>query len=226
MLNSQYRMLAGRIDVTNYANEGLVNLISEEPVKKLLIDLYRQVGADFAKSQVKAEQDTSDWMKLFEQYVKLYGGSKIVSIQGETKKQALKIIRALLEEAAVEGWGSDVIASKMKSRLVNEGIKINRYRAQRIARTEVVQASNAGAFIGTKQIEDQYGIVHEKYWIATYDDRTRDTHAAMESQNPKMMDEAFLVGGVWPAQMPHDPDLPPEEVINCRCTIAFKVAEI
>ena len=63
----------------------------------------------------------------------------------------------------------------------------------------------------------------EKYWIATYDNRTRDTHMQVPEQNPKRMNEAFLVGGVWPCEGPHDPDLPAEEVINCRCALGFDV---
>jgi len=33
------------------------------------------------------------------------------------------------------------------------------------------------------------------------------------------MAESFLVGG-YPAKYPCDPDLPPEESIQCRCTVA------
>jgi hypothetical protein len=47
----------------------------------------------------------------------------------------------------------------------------------------------------------------------------------MESQNPKDINDTFNVGG-YQADIPGDPDLPPEEVINCRCAISYGVKRI
>lgn len=222
MLMDQVKGLAKRIDMTNYQSD-LTRWIEEEPVKNVFIEMYRAVGSSFARDQFTKQEPTNDeWMKWFEQYVKLNAGSKITSITAESRKQALKIIKKIISESEVEGWGADVIATKIKKRLIKDSIEINKWRSLRIARTEVMTASNVGAFQGAKAIEDEYGIRHEKYWIPTYDNRTRDTHLVMEEQNPKMMDEMFMVGGTY-ASGPGDPALPAEEVINCRCAIAFKV---
>lgn len=87
-------------------------------------------------------------------------------------------------------------------------------RADRIARTETTAAYNAGA-LDAGRVE-QAGV---KVWLATGDDRTRDTH--LEASNTCVpLDGTFDVGGAA-LQMPGDPSGPPEETINCRCTVVF-----
>ena len=233
VLNKQFSDLADRIDVTNYKNENLVTWIETEPIEKALIKLYTTVGGAFARTQyqrlksasgvlIRKQEETHDeWYQYLEHYIKTRAGNKIVSITEESRKQALKIIRAILEVSINEGWGAEQTAREIRKSLVKDGITINQWRALRIARTEVVAASNQGAMAGARALD----VPLQKYWIPTYDERTRDTHLPMEQQNPKEMDEAFMVGGVWPAECPGDPDLPAEEVINCRCTISFLVKE-
>lgn len=90
------------------------------------------------------------------------------------------------------------------------------YRAERIARTEVVGASNGGAF----HAYGQNGI-RWKAWLAAIDERTRPTHLEAHgryAENPIPMEEPFVVGGVK-LLYPGDPSGTPEEIINCRCTI-------
>jgi hypothetical protein len=61
---------------------------------------------------------------------------------------------------------------------------------------------------------NSYEIEMDKQWIATLDDRTRDNHAHMHMEKAEM-DEPFSNGLMHPL----DPDGPPEEVINCRCSV-------
>jgi hypothetical protein len=232
VLNREFKMLADKIDSTNYNSESVLQAIEKEPIERLFIDLYKTVGVVFAKdsfNQLKAEsQDllfkedkTDSWYEYLKNYAKVKAGTRITSITGETKKQAVKLIRTVLELSVEEGWGADVTARAIKKSLVTDGIEINTWRALRIARTEIVTASNAGTQLGAESL----GVPLEKYWIATYDSRTRDTHLVVEQQNPKSMDEGFRVGE-YLMEIPGDPDGGPEEVINCRCTIAHKVKGI
>jgi SPP1 gp7 family putative phage head morphogenesis protein len=85
------------------------------------------------------------------------------------------------------------------------------YRAQRIARTEIIATSNQAA-LSTYQ---DYG-VRKKEWLAAYDERTRDSHLIANGQVVGI-NENFKVGaGSGPA--PGQIGLP-EEDINCRCTL-------
>ena len=81
-----------------------------------------------------------------------------------------------------------------------------------IARTEVIGASNGG----TLEAWRQSGVVTGKEWLATLDDRVRDTHSEAHGQR-RAIDENFEVGaasGPAPGQMGLA-----EEDINCRCTM-------
>jgi hypothetical protein len=222
VLNKQYKEMASRIDSTNYRSDQLAEFITKEPVDKAFRYLYMTVGVAFAedvfrshKSErtgmlFKAEDEPIDvWYESLQNYVTTRAGKKITSITGQSKEFALRIIRMILEQSNADGWGADQTAREMRKALIKEGQAINQWRALRIARTEIVSASNMGSQMG-------------KYWIPTYDSRTRDTHLAVDGQNPKEMDEDFNVGG-YPAEYPGDDRLPPEEVINCRCAIAHGV---
>mgnify|MGYP001562304618 CR=1 FL=1 len=63
-------------------------------------------------------------------------------------------------------------------------------RSERIARTEMQAATNRGAL----EAYGQSGVVESKVWIATMDDRTRDTHAEANGQTVPL-EAPFLVGG-------------------------------
>lgn len=83
------------------------------------------------------------------------------------------------------------------------------YRNERIARTETLSATNYGA----QEAIMQSGIKCRKEWVATLDERTRDRHAEMDGETAELS-QPFSNGLMFPG----DPDGPPEEIINCRCT--------
>ena len=96
-----------------------------------------------------------------------------------------------------------------------------RYRREMIARTETIKASNAGSLA----LFDAWGVVERKEWLATGDDRTRDTHLVAWSQyseggspGPIPLSAAFDVGGSS-LMFPGDPRGAAGEVVNCRCTV-------
>lgn len=94
-----------------------------------------------------------------------------------------------------------------------------RYRRENISRTETMRASAASsvALFGAMNIQ-------KKEWWASGDDRTRLTHLVAwqnysegGTPGPILMDQPFQVGGARLMQ-PGDPNGPPEETVNCRCT--------
>jgi SPP1 gp7 family putative phage head morphogenesis protein len=102
---------------------------------------------------------------------------------------------------------------------VTSATELARPRAEVIARTEVIGASNRGA------IEQMYaaGLPATKEWIATNDSRTRPTHHAVDGKKVGLKED-FMVGG---ASMdgPHDPKGPAKETVSCRCTLGFEIGE-
>jgi HK97 family phage portal protein len=115
------------------------------------------------------------------------------------------VIRDILVDANIEG----VSVTETASRIRDTFEEFSRVRAQTIARTEAVSANNAAALEGYFQS----GVVTKKEWLSAKDDRVRDSHEAIDgSQVP--IDEPFNNGLMSPGV-----DGPPEEVINCRCTL-------
>lgn len=88
--------------------------------------------------------------------------------------------------------------------------------AVRNARTMTTSAENAGHMHSYKRAEEM-GIKGKKMWMATHDNRTRESHAMMDGET-RDLDEAFSNGLMEPGDMSVDK---PEEVYNCRCRIVY-----
>lgn len=96
-------------------------------------------------------------------------------------------------------------------------------RATVVARTETIAAYNAGQLAAATETAGLLGVPPgqaAKAWLATDDDRTRPTHRAADGQTVVGLTTPFDVGGA-PLQHPGDPTGPPEETIQCRCTMRF-----
>lgn len=92
-------------------------------------------------------------------------------------------------------------------------MKRNRASAIRNARTSFTSAQNAGR-IETYYRAQNMGINLTKEWMATFDERTRASHALLNGQRVAY-DKPFSNGLMYPA----DPEGEPSEVYNCRCTL-------
>jgi len=90
-------------------------------------------------------------------------------------------------------------------------------RATVIARTETIGALNAGRSDSFRAYAEETGEELEKLWLATTDSRTRPSHRAADGQRVPL-DSPFSVGG-FALAFPGDPTGPPQEVIQCRCTM-------
>ena len=132
----------------------------------------------------------------------------------------MKKINAETLQGILQGESMDKIAKRIMN--VQE---MNKTQAIRSARTIVTGAENKGR-------QDSYaratadGIILQKEWIATNDSRTRHSHAALDGAIVDQ-DKKFDNGLMYPG----DPNGRPEEVWNCRCTVAavvkgFKKAQV
>ena len=132
----------------------------------------------------------------------------------------MKKINAETLQGILQGESMDKIAKRILS--VQE---MNKTQAIRSARTIVTGAENKGR-------QDSYaratadGIILQKEWIATNDSRTRHSHAALDGAIVDQ-DKKFDNGLMYPG----DQSGRPEEVWNCRCTVAavvkgFKKAQV
>lgn len=93
--------------------------------------------------------------------------------------------------------------------------KMDSAAAERAARTALTCAENKGRQHSYERAREK-GIDGQKEWIATLDGRTRDSHREMDGVRVGIS-EKFPNG----LEEPGDPSGYPEEVWNCRCTMAL-----
>ena len=99
---------------------------------------------------------------------------------------------------------------------------MNANAAIRNARTAVTGAENAGRMDSYNRAASM-GIQMYAVWMATLDNRTRDTHAMMDGRRlscNEIQEGARFENGL---RYPGDPTGMPSEVYNCRCTLVAKV---
>ena len=124
-----------------------------------------------------------------------------------------KKVENAITQGIIQGEGIDEITD----RLSNSLITTNESKMRTFSRTAMTGAQNAGRL---KQMEDaeEEGIKVKKKWVATLDNRTRDTHADLDGQIVDY-DEPFEVDGKE-IMFPGDPSCAyPELVYNCRCSM-------
>lgn len=123
-----------------------------------------------------------------------------------------KAINSQLLQGILQGESIPEIAQRLQN--VTD---MNESAAVRNARTMTTEAENGGRLDSMKRAEDM-GIVYEKQWLATNDDRTRESHIELDGVSVPI-DEEFPNG----LQYPGDPKGEPAEVYNCRCTMTRKL---
>lgn len=95
-------------------------------------------------------------------------------------------------------------------------------RAVTIARTEGLRATSYGGLARAQEIlNDHPDLEVIKRWLATKDERTRDTHRDLDGREVEGMTTQFITSKGNPIRWPLDNQAVAEEVIRCRCTLQF-----
>lgn len=116
----------------------------------------------------------------------------------------------------------DSVIKKMSSKTHDEFVaelektmtETSAARVKRISRTEVSGAFNSGMIVAAKNI----GLTRKK-WVAVSSENSRHSHNNI-SQSSILIDDMFVIDGKS-LLYPGDVDGDAEDVINCRCTLAF-----
>lgn len=130
---------------------------------------------------------------------------KAFKFSDEVNKTTEEALREALEAGVKEG---DTILQVAK-RIEDVFDAARGWRAERIARTEVVAASNKGAI----ELYVQNGVQRVE-WLSARDGNVRESHQ-IDGQ-VRGVGAKFSNG----LEFPGDPSAPPDETINCRCAIA------
>ena len=110
-------------------------------------------------------------------------------------------------------------AYTIMKRSANSAVEKNRNSASMHNSGMGTDAENKARLDGMYRAEDMGNSI-TKIWIATLDNRTRDSHAALDGAEIAL-DEIFDNG----CSRPRDPNGTPEEVCNCRCSLKYGVGQ-
>ena len=122
-------------------------------------------------------------------------------------------ISASVTSSILQGKSIPKIAKDLQTRMSD----MNKSSAIRTARTAVTGAQNAGR-MDSYVAAEKMGIKVRKEWLATIDGRTRHSHAMLDGKVVDK-DKKFENGCMFPG----DPNGPPWETYNCRCTLIAAV---
>jgi len=197
-------------------------LLVTDPIFDALKEIYPKIGASAARFSYewirKSVPETKDvgffseeWIKEMIDYFLLNSGNKI---QGITDTTIERIRQVLADSQELN------LSRREQAKYIEETLsdpKFNRNRALVIARTESTTAANKGISVGAES-SDYYV---EKFWISTFDKRTRRTHILAGQQDPIAFTSSFSVGNST-MDYPGDPSAPASEVVNCRCVMGTK----
>ena len=213
--------------IESFIADGQTNfqlLFDDKDLLKIYRDLYTDIGMRFAKWYVnninrfiKKAVDTSDvddiWRNAFGSYGSAVGAQRVTLVSGTAKQTLTKITQQLMRDPEFMTLG----AVERGRILRNQFNKYSQWQSERLVRTEATAAANFAQTQAAQSIFPPEQM--QKEWIASFDDRTRDTHSEADGQIV-MANNTFLVGGQQ-MMFPGDPMGGAAECINCRCSVAY-----
>jgi hypothetical protein len=161
-------------------------------------------------------KQSRDIISIIFEFVESEVGNRITQTVQNHYNDIKNIAREAVRQGIEEGLGMNDIAKLISER---QG-EMDRWKARRIARTEVVTASNFGVETGAEEIPGN----KRKVWISSFTQTSRGAdsgdqvdHMSMDGQRvqPNESFEEPLTGEKlrWPG----DPQASARNTINCRC---------
>ena len=228
----EFKVRLRKCDTPEEINYQASKSVDSEPITKAMQSIYVKTGKHFAvktyngltkaKQMKRVTQPVTEdyWFDYMNRFVTTKLGQRIRWITGTTEDVFKTTCRNITAEGIAEGWSVD----RMAESIIMELNITQVYRAERIARTEVVSASNNASIAGAKAT----GLNLVKEWMTFIDDKTRDGHAEMNGMQVGI-DDSFDVpdpdGVIEQMDYPGDPKGSAGNVINCRCTIGYNGGE-
>lgn len=137
----------------------------------------------------------------------------------ENSAKYLSQIKTELSQGLIKGEGYAKIAKRLE-----KTTEMSANKTIRIVRTEGHRAQSIGRNLALDKVEgaaDRLGLKMKRIWVATSDDRTRDSHKAMDGKEADD-DGLFTLRSGVRTEGPGMSGIA-EEDINCRCTIRVEV---
>jgi hypothetical protein len=195
------------------------DLLKRDVMEKYILDLWVKTGGRFASDMTKKLRNRKSIenpdLEMWEEGFRVYMYERSQKIAHKVLTTEAEMINSILDRIVAEAEGQSIynLSGAIKEQFLNEMVTIQNYEAERIARTEVIGASNKGSFDGAKSM----GLQIRKGWSTSGLPGIRDSHLLYESFGWIDMDKEFAPGLMFPG----DPNGEAGEIINCRCTIIY-----
>ena len=138
---------------------------------------------------------------------------RIEELAGQVTATTEQVLRSqLLAHGVAEGES----VPELRARIQRVFTNLSDNRATMIARTETVGGYNHASFLAALDAG-----ATRKTWLATADQRTRETHRQENGRSAAMNKRFTLTKSRWPA----DPTAPAAQSIQCRCALTFEFEE-
>ncbi|MFE3169320.1 phage portal protein [Streptomyces sp. NPDC059224] len=138
---------------------------------------------------------------------------RIEELAGQVTATTEQVLRSqVLAHGVAEGESVPELRARIQQVFTNLGD----YRATMIARTETVGGYNQASFLAALDAG-----ATTKTWLATDDQRTRETHRQENGRSAPMNKRFTLTKSRWPA----DPSAPAAQSIQCRCALTYQFEE-
>lgn len=181
--------------------------------------IYLDAGSSFARialRQIEAQKQQEDAERSIEDYVAINLGLRVAQMATTTRR----IIEGIITEGRLEDLTNAAIAELIVGWWADHG----EAKAESLAATETVNASNLGADSAFDTLADeleQTGRKAFKHWVTTMDGNQRDTHGRANGQE-REKDKPFNIGSSL-MNFPGDGSLGADagEIANCRCGTTF-----
>lgn len=202
MLTEDYREVAKTIRQTQqnaYIEKFLMSLY-----------LYEMASQTFMQFDVPTASVITKAIEQPIKYIELTGTLK------KHRSNVLKKIRIEITKGIVNGKGYTHIAKALR-----DDLGMSKAQAQRVARTEAGRAMSQAGLDSAKVAKDNGLSGMKKRWLATKDNRTRDTHRHLDGKAIDIDDNFHSSGCVGQAPKLFVGDASAKENINCRCKLLY-----
>lgn len=212
----QRKMLTGKqyIQMRDTLAQDLTNTdsIAMKMVGDKMIDVYAlNMNYETYKIEHETRLDTSYTLYNHDSVERLIKTNPaILPIPKPDKMLDYKWNKQHLQSALTQGILQGESITKIAKRFQNVS-GMDERAAIRNARTAMTGAQNGGRLDAMERANEN-GVEVKKGWMATLDDRTRDSHVDLDGEE-REIDEEFSNGLMFPG----DPEGEPAEVYNCRC---------
>lgn len=176
-----------------------------------IVYAFNQINFGNAINEVTNK--TKKWDNLNKKIIKESILTPLDKIALKSNAENVRVnIQKAITQSLIKGEG----IKKMSVR-ITDALEKNANNAVRIARTETTRVMNM-ARLDTIQKAETDSVKLMKRWVATNDERTRDSHASINGLAIPN-DKPFPNGLMYPGDQTGDP----AETINCRCSLATEL---